>query len=243
MLRELVANATMIGEPWACDASPYSASRSFDDGMLLIGDAASFVDPLSSFGVKKALASAWLGAVAVHTALLDSSLTTHAMQLFDHREREMYEHLQRQSALLSQEAAGAHVGAFWSGRSDGATDLASDQLDVVALRTDPRILAAFDELKRRDSVRLRLASAASFVTRAIVRGHRIVLEDHLAAPGVPGVRYCRNVDLVLMARIAEQHSQVPELFDVYNRLAPPAPLPDFLGALSTLIGLEILSFA
>ena len=243
MLRELVGGATMIGEPWACDASPYSASRSFDDGLLLIGDAASFVDPLSSFGVKKALASAWLGAVAVHTAHLDSSLTTHAMQLFDAREREMYEHLQRQSALLSQEAAGAHVGAFWNGRSDSATDLASDQLDVVALRTDPRVLAAFDELKRRESICLRLAPGACFVTRAIVRGHRIVLEDHLAAPGIPGVRYCRNVDLVLLARIAEQHSQVPELFDVYNRLAPPAPLPDFLGALSTLIGLEILSFA
>ena len=243
MLRELVANATMIGEPWACDASPYSASRSFDDGMLLIGDAASFVDPLSSFGVKKALASAWLGSVAVHTALLDSSLTTAAMQLFDAREREMYEHLQRQSALLSQEAAGAHVGAFWSGRSDSATDLASDQLDVVALRTDPRILAAFDELKRRDSIRLRLASAACFVRRAMVRGHRIVLEDHLATPGIPGIRYCRNVDLVLMARIAGQYTQVPDLFDAYNRLAPPAPLPDFLGALSTLVGLEILSFA
>jgi flavin-dependent dehydrogenase len=243
MLRELVGGATMIGEPWACDASPYSASRAFDDGMLLIGDAASFIDPLSSFGVKKALASAWLGAVAVHTSLLDSSLTTHAMQLFDAREREMYEHLQRQSGLLSQEAAGAHVGAFWSGRSDGATDLASDQLDVVALRTDPRVLAAFDDLKRRASIHLRLDSAACFVTRAMVRGHRIVLEDHLEAPGIPGVRYCRNVDLVLIARIAEHHSQVPDLFDAYNRLAPPAPLPDFLGALSTLIGLEILSFA
>src|SRR5262249_40062909 len=103
MRSELIDGAVMTSSAWGCDASPYFAERSFDDNVLLIGDAASFVDPLSSFGVKKALASAWLGSVAVHTALLDSSLTTDAMQLFDAREREMYEHLQRQSALLSQE--------------------------------------------------------------------------------------------------------------------------------------------
>ena len=244
MLRELVASATMIGEPWACDASPYSAPRSFDDGLLLIGDAASFVDPLSSFGVKKALASAWLGSIAVHTALLDPTMTTHAVQLFDSREREMYEHLQRQSALLSQEAAGAHVGGFWSGRADTTTDLTDDQLDVSVLRSDPRVLAAFDALKQRDSIQLRVGSAVRFVTRALVRGHRVVLEDYLMGPGIAEpVRYCRNVDLVLIARIAGEHDQVPDLFDAYNRLAPPAPLPDFLGALSALVGLEILSFA
>jgi flavin-dependent dehydrogenase len=244
MLRELVVGATMIGEPWACDASPYSASRSSDDGLLLIGDAATFVDPLSSFGVKKALASAWLGSIAVHTALLDHAMTTHAVQLFDSREREMYEYLRRQSALLSQEAAGAHIGAFWSGRADAATDLTPSQLDISALRGDPRVLAAFDALKQRDSIQLRVGSAVRFVTRAMVRGHRVVLEDHLAGPGIPdAVRYCRNVDLVLIARIAGQHDQVPDLFDAYNRHAPPAPLPDFLGALSALVGLEILFFA
>src|SRR5262249_19247328 len=149
--------------------------------------------------------------------------------LFDTREREMYEHLQRQSALLSQEAAGAHIGAFWSGRADNATELAADQLDVSTLRSDPRVLAAFEALKQRDSIRLCVGSAVRFVTRAMIRGHRVVLEDHLAGPGISeAVRYCRNVDLVLIARIAGQHDQVPDLFDAYNRLAPPAPLPDFL---------------
>src|SRR5262249_47619054 len=68
-LRALVDGAARAGSPWGCDATPYSASRVSDDGLLLVGDAASFVDPLSSFGVKKALASAWLAAVVVHTAL------------------------------------------------------------------------------------------------------------------------------------------------------------------------------
>ena len=243
MISHTVAGATMVGEPWACDASPYSATRATEDHLLLVGDAASFVDPLSSFGVKKALASAWLGAVAIHSSLTTASMTTAALELFDDRERVMHEHLRRQSAQLSHEAAGAHTSEFWNGRGEIA-DSASDELDVTVLRNDARVLAAFEELKRRPSINLKTGAAVHVEKRAMVRGHRMALEDHLVAPNAPkGVRYCRNVDLVLITRIAERHDQVPDLFDAYNRLAPPAPLPDFLGALSTLIGLGMLSFA
>ena len=106
----LVRDAVQTGEAWGCDASSYSAERVSGDHALLLGDAASFVDPLSSFGVKKALASAWLGSVAVHTALIDARAASAAVTLFSEREQAMYEHLQRQSALLSRDAADAHEG-------------------------------------------------------------------------------------------------------------------------------------
>jgi hypothetical protein len=83
-----------------------------------------------------------------------------------------------------------------------------------------------------------------FVNRPVVRGHRIALEEHLSAPAAPdGVRYCRNVDLVVLARLAPRFEQVPDLYEAYNRAAPPAPLPDFLGALSTLVGFGMLTLA
>ena len=243
MLRELIVDAAMVAPPWGCDASPYS-STSPGDGVLLVGDAASFVDPLSSFGVKKALASAWLASVAVHTAMLDSKMAEVAFGLFAGRERTMYEYLQRQSADLSREAAGAHASEFWRGRADASFDASAQEFDIAALRSDPRVLDAFEQLKRRSSVDLRLGDATRVVERATVRGNRIVLETHLVAPDMPqGVRYCRNVDLVVIARLAGSWHQVPDLFDAYNRTAPPAPLPDFLGALSTLIGLDILALA
>jgi len=70
------------------------------------------------------------------------------------------------------------------------------------------------------------------------------LEQHLASAAIPrGVRYCRNVDLVAIARLAPQHEQVPDLYDAYSRAASAVPLPDFLGALSALVGLEMLTFA
>jgi len=244
MIRRLVAGATLAGAPWARDATPYSVDRASGGGILLIGDAASFVDPLSSFGVKKALASAWLAAVAVHTAIAEPSMAAAAFELFDGRERAMFDNLQRQSAALSRDAAGAYRSDFWRGRADGTWNDSPGEIDVAALRADARVVSAFEELKRRPAVKLRAGGSMSIVDRPIVRDHRVVLEQHLTGPALPNaVRYCRNVNLVLITTLAAQFDQVPDLFDAYNRAAPPAPLPDFLAALSTLVGLDLLTFA
>jgi len=244
MLREVVEGASFLGEPWGCDASGYTSDRFSDDQLLLVGDAGSFVDPLSSFGVKKALASGWLAAVVVNSALGDASMASAAVELFERRERAMFEHLQGQSAALARDAAGAHVSSYWENRSDADSIGDDGEIDVSRLREDQRVLSAFEELRRRDSSELRLGDSLRFVDRAVVRGNRIRLERHLAHAsfGTP-VRYCRGVDLVLVAELSGRHSHVPDLFDAYNRVAPPAPLPDFLGALSTLIGFGALAFA
>jgi hypothetical protein len=53
----------------------------------------------------------------------------------------------------------------------------------------------------------------------------------------------RSVDLVKIVALAPEYDQVPELYAAYNRAASPAPLPDFLGALSVLVGKGILDLA
>jgi flavin-dependent dehydrogenase len=243
-LVDLVAGARLVGEPWACDASGYTANRFAGPGFMLVGDAGSFVDPLSSFGVKKALASAWLAAVVVHTCLQEPSMEAAALDFFDSRERTMYEQMRRQSAALSREARSAHETDFWRERSTAGDADSDELLDVAALRTDPRVLAAFSELKRRPAIKLTLSPSAHVVRRPIVQGNRLVLSDHLSAPALgAGVRYLRSVDLMLLSRLARDCNQVPDLFDAYNRAAPPAPLPDFLGALSVLVGLDVLALA
>ena len=65
----MLERAALVDGPFGADASPYDAVRYAGAGFLLVGDAASFIDPLSSFGVKKALASGWLAAIVTHTAL------------------------------------------------------------------------------------------------------------------------------------------------------------------------------
>src|SRR6185369_12243561 len=81
---------------WACDASLYHSEAYAGPQFFLVGDAGSFIDPLSSFGVKKALASAWLAAVAAHTSLLDSGRQNVARDFFSNWERSIYTtHLRR----------------------------------------------------------------------------------------------------------------------------------------------------
>ena len=63
-LEQRIAGARVGVRRVALFGRRYAGSR-----FMLVGDAGSFIDPLSSFGVKKALASAWLGAIVAHTRL------------------------------------------------------------------------------------------------------------------------------------------------------------------------------
>ena len=243
----LVADSDADGRPWACDASPYAAVRYFGPGFLLVGDAASFIDPLSSFGVKKALASAWLAAVVVHGALGCPDLEAQAFALHDRREREMYDGYRRQTAGYIESAAREHDHPFWTGRSSIGPDRAADALDTKRLRRDPAVLAAFESLRRSDSLRLAPGPVFRVERTAGVRGHEIVLEEQVVLPGDGSedaasvmVRFLRGIDLPRLARMAPDHDDVAELYAAYNAAGPDVALPDFLGALSALIAWGLL---
>ena len=106
------------------------------------------------------------------------------------------------------------------------------------------MLRALDDLRQRESIALRETPALRRVNKAVIRENLICLEPHLAAPAFPnGIRYIRGIDVATIVALAPSHIQVPDLFDAYNRHAPPAPLPDFLGALAVLIGKGMLAFA
>ncbi|MDQ3674026.1 MAG: tryptophan 7-halogenase, partial [Gemmatimonadota bacterium] len=242
-LAPLVKGARLLPPVFAREASPYSADIFARPGVLLVGDAGTFVDPLSSFGIKKALASAWLASVVVHSVVENPAIVDSALSLFNRREAAMYDSLRRSAAGLARDASAAHSTSFWEARASAAGDpgLAVEP-DVGALRTDPAVLRAFEQLRSsEDRLRLRQTAVLRRVPQPTVRGNRVSLEDHLVVPAFPdGIRYVRNVDLVLLSELAPAHQQVPQLFDAYNRSAPAVPLPDFLGALSLLIGKGIV---
>lgn len=245
-MRALVEGARRVGDPFAREASPYDARCYAERGALLVGDAGSFVDPLSSFGIKKALASAWLAAVAVRSCLGDPTITDAALALFDARERAMYDALSRAAARLARAARPDDGTGFWQARAalDSAADAVDEEPDAAALRADADVQRALAELRRRDTVRLRPSPRLRRERRATVRGNRVVNVEHLVVPAFPrGIRYVRNVDLVALTDLAPSHDQVPDLFDAYNRGASPCPLPDFLGALSLLLGKDALVLA
>ena len=242
-LRRLLDRATRVTAPRGCDASLYHAPTCGGPGVLLVGDAASFIDPLSSYGVKKALASAWLAAVVTHTSLTNSSLAGVALDLFTRREREIHAAATRQSTQFFADAATRHHHPFWTGRAamDEPADpgTSAPEIDIDALRADPAVMTAFDTLRRGNGISLRRGDQLRVEARPALTTREVVMEGRLVLPDWPptghGVRFLRDVDLVQLVELAPDHRQVPDLYEAYNRRCAPVSLPDFLGALSVLL--------
>lgn len=248
-LSRLTAGAELEGEPWACDASQYGARRFGGPGYLLVGDAAAFIDPLSSFGVKKAMASAWLAAVATNTCLLHPARAELALRFHAEREQEVWDAYRRQSAAFFAQVSRRELHPFWSDRSDPvAMDGVRGRIggpDVVdALRRDPAVQAAFDALRRAPSIRLRSTGAARTTSAPAVEGREIVagacLSLDAGEAGAVAIRYLRGVDLLALMEMADRRTQVPDLYEAYRQSQAPVELADFLGALAVLVGQGLL---
>jgi hypothetical protein len=243
-LLALTADASLEAGPWGCDASVYTARPYARAPVLLVGDAGSFIDPLSSFGIKKALASAWLAAVAIHTSLAAPAMTDTALEFFSARETEIASALIEQARTHFGAAAFTHPNPFWTDRALPVDLPATREPDVRVLREDPRVLRAFAALKAQPRIAFTRSPALRVEPRPVVRGTRIVLEDRLFVPDLPdGVRFLRDVDLVSLLPLTPDHRTVPSLFEAYNRQCPPVALPDFLGALSVMSAFGIVEFA
>ncbi len=262
LMHSITNPAVPVGDAWAVTASMYTSSRFALERALLVGDAASFVDPMSSYGVKKALASAWLAAVTVNTAVRTPELAEAAADFYGRRERAMYDSLREG---LATQVAGTGVAdsgvertgdpaddAFWDRRArwladrpETATDANSaDGPDVEALRDDPEVRAAFHAL-RLGSGRLRVGRRDT-ADRPLVLGNRIRLAPALVTPRFPGgVRYFRDVDLLRVVHLATGSPNPGALYEAYSEWAaredlPPVDLANFIGVVALLIADGVL---
>lgn len=224
-LPEAFRGSDLIGGPFGWDASMYLAEQMTGDGWLLAGDANAFVDPLSSAGVKKAMASGWLAAVAVNTALSHPALAATAYDFFSARERATYSQFLALTRQFLLDGAPAPEHPFWADR--GAPAPADDRSDV---------LAAWERLRAADHLALRLAPDVTFAPRPALTERAIVLEERLVTPIVPdGVRFVDGVDVVALARLAPGHGEVPSLLEDYVRRIGPIDLATFAKALATAV--------
>ena len=248
-LARLAAGAMLESPPWACDASQYGARRFGGPGFFLVGDAATFIDPLSSFGVKKAMASGWLAAVATNTCLRHPARADLARRFHAEREQEVWASYRRQAARFFAQVSTRELHPFWHDRADpvvveGVADRSGAADVVEAFRRDPEVRDAFESLRRAPAIRLRPTRNARTTTAPAVVGREIVPDASLSiAAGKAGtvtIRYLRGVDLPALVAMADQRAQVPDLYEAYGRSHPPVELADFLGALAVLLGKGLL---
>ena len=186
--------------------------------------------------MKKALASAWLGAIAVHTSLTHPDRQDVALGFFSDREREMQEAHAARSREFAREAYARHPTPFWARRYTGVGSGFPSEPEGKPLPTPLQMETIFERFKASPSIDLQLADHLPLEPRPIVCGHEIVLEDALEG----GLRFVGNVDLLKLAMMATQHRQVPDLFEAYCRDCAPVPLPSVVSGLSLLVAKGIL---
>jgi len=232
-LRELLSHAQLTSGPAGWDASMYSSAAYAGDGWLVVGDAASFVDPLSSAGVKKALASGWLAAIVAHTSLVNSGMAATARQFFADREAEVYANFLALTRGFLGSAAQGHSHPFWSERAEAGEQ---DAVRAAADRERVAVEAAFDRIKAAPELVTCRGPEAQIERRAAIGGNEIVLEPRVITPGDGvGVRFLHDVDVVALVELAPTVRQVPDLFAAYERRAGPVDLRGFLTALATAV--------
>ena len=239
-LQEQVEHAH-LDHAFACDASVYDATAYGGARFILVGDAGSTLNPLSSFGVKKALASAWLGAVVAHTCLAHPDRADAALRFHDDWEAQVWQINLRSTRDFAREAFSHHPSRFWQAQAEASIDEARIPPDDGERLAQPSVRAALDLLKASDALRVRCASER-FGAGAIVRGHEIAIEDAVRLGDRPSdlVRYVRGIDLVSLARLAPASASVPSLFDRYVAHHGQTSLADFVGALALLVAARVV---
>lgn len=267
LLRSVARAARAVSPPWAVAASMYTAREFASGRALLVGDAGSFVDPMSSYGVKKALASAWLAAVAVLTSIRDPEMEQTAVEFFCRRERDMYRALRdgMASHLAVPEPADAPFpdsdarspdsarpddapSDFWHKRAAWLADAPDSGVATTSsparLRSDPGVAAALQAL-RNGSGRVREGRVA-VADRPRVSGNRIETAQMLITDRFPqGVGHLRGVDMLRLAQMAPAADNPGALYESYSawadRSGEPTPaLADIVGALAVLVADGVL---
>jgi hypothetical protein len=226
---------------WACDASMYGAAAYAGPPFLLVGDAATAIDPLSSFGMKKALGSAWLAAIVVNTCLRHPDRRDAALEYFTRAECDMHARHAVHSREFAREACARHPSPFWRSRADApgpaAARLPADERQLLGR---PSVVDAFEALRRRQSLDLARNPVVPLVLAPLVRDREIVLADAVSIPEAAPLHFVQGVDLVMLSTLAPHFPRVPDLFEAYSTQHAGVSLPALMGALSVLIAANVL---
>jgi flavin-dependent dehydrogenase len=234
-----VTAARQVGDPWACDATLYRSVRTAEDRALLVGDAASFIEPLSSAGVKKAITSAWRAAVVANTCLENSTMWSVAADFYDRREQLVYRECLERSASFFREAASFHRDPFWETRAacrlDGALPPGGELTDRQ-FAGDPAVREAFEGLRAGASGGFAASSGLRFEMAPVIEGRKIELREAIVIPGVESpARFAAGVNLPALIRIATDCADPGAILQAYQNRIGEADPHDVLLALSLLI--------
>jgi flavin-dependent dehydrogenase len=214
-----LAGSRQVSAAWGCDASLYRSTRAAESSVLLVGDAASFIEPLSSAGVKKALASAWRAAVAVNTVIASPTMLDAASAFHDRREQQLYAQCARRAAAFFKSASAVYDDPFWTVRADDSASgshAGEEATTDEAILRDPAVRCVVDDVRAAGTMKLTVSPTLAFDAVPVVEGNKIVLREAIVIPGfVEPVRFACGVNLPELVRIASASPGVSFMIQSY----------------------------
>jgi flavin-dependent dehydrogenase len=242
-IHQRLTSARQITEPWGCDASLYTCERAVESRALLVGDAASFIEPLSSAGVKKALASAWRAAIVANTILSKPEMLDVAAAFHNRRERWLYDESVKRTRAFFTQTAEVYDHPFWSTRASyyPAEDLQREAPTDDEIARDRAVQQIAGQLRDCGSWHLTRSTALVVGRAPVVEGREIVMREGLSLDGFDEpVRFVHGVNLVVLAEIAPQSADVTSLIQKYFARVAPIDPRSLLLALAFLVSRAVL---
>ncbi len=225
-----LADAHLPQPPQVFDASLYTARRFLTGRTLLVGDAGLFIDPLSSEGVRKAMASAITGAVVLNTILQRPAMQTQATEMYEAGQRDTYQsHYQQSAGYYAQEGRWPDR-PFWQHRR------LPPQPEMVAAppQQPPTAFSPFDS---QPVSHLSLTPDLRIQEKPVIEGAYVELRPTVVTPRYPrGLRFLSGVTVPTLLRYVQHYRAVPAIVAAYRRHPdgrqhPPAHIRQVLAQL------------
>jgi flavin-dependent dehydrogenase len=207
-ISQFLHGASVATPPRAFDATWHTATHFASKNFLLVGDAGMFIDPLSSEGVHKAMASAITGVAIVNTILQRPAMTAHARQFYDESQHSTYEAHYQQSVVYYREETRWPHAPFWQRRAQQQSRVPSPESRVPSSQPLPP--------SKRFVSHLRIAAEVTIEQRPVIEGPFVEVREVVVAPAHPrGVRFLDNLCLPPLLKIVAQHQALSRILPSY----------------------------
>ena len=172
-IRSIVESAKRVDRVRGVDATPYGARPFCARDFLLVGDAASFLDPLSAHGVHKAMDGALVAAAVVRTILENPSMAEEAARFYDSRERDIFDITRSRLARLYRQETRFADQPFWMKRS---------------VSDEPPPKPSAPRAPMTPTTPLRAGDGVEVAEAAVLENDMIERREVLVAPGLVGAK-------------------------------------------------------
>lgn len=213
-------------------AYPSLVERCCGPDWLLVGDAASTLDPLCSQGVQKAIASALTSATAVHTLLVHPQRTELVTEFCQERERAgFFSHVAARSNYYRREQRFAEQ-PFWKQRAALETSLSRSPA------------AGRRQAALRNQDRITTGPAVQLEERPVIEGEFVELRPAVVSPQAGrGVRYCGDLYVPDLMELLSDRPALEVLLSRYQRLHPGISVASFSRGIASLQEMRLLQRA